>query len=223
MKDNNLLLRYSYFKNLSLQDFALLSERSKEILSVVDAQMMDLGSEDGQNVVTLELDKQSKLSQISFKYSTNYQMALVLAVIQKLLLHKSIEEISQFSFREFENFLRDQNDVTAFSGHLNEEFTKVFNEMKLFFIAEVYKLSLRSHLGLSQELREMDHDFSLVTLNRYGLAILKQLKLQLVYANEQEIVITGSKIGLSRIELETILYNVFKVFPKLQDLKVVAV
>lgn len=131
---------------------------------------------------------------------------------------KVLIELWKLTFREFENFLRDENHQPAFFEH-TEELEREFSKVKLSFLAS----------GHSQKLRDLQLHFkdwsslSLVLKNKMAQELCQKLGWHLIYAEESVLTIESPFSWASNDELTDFVDEALGGNLKKAAIKVVAV
>lgn len=132
-------------------------------------------------IFILTLDENDKVltAHHCFAKETSESHLLLAEVFCMLAQGKVLLKIGALTFREFENFLRDENHLPAFLEH-TEELEREFTELKLTFLAS----------GYSQKLGDLQiqfnnwHGLTLVGKNKIALVLCQKLGWHLIYAEE---------------------------------------
>ena len=131
---------------------------------------------------------------------------------------KVLFNLWSLSFREFENFLRDENHLPAFL-EITEELEGEFKKLKLTFLASGYFQKLRD---LQLHFKDW-HSLSLVMKNQISLGLCQKLGWHLIYAEESVLTIESSFSWATNDELTYFVDEALGGSLKIAEIKVVAV
>ena len=175
-----------------------------------------------------------KILTLHYKYKlVNEYDLLFLEALSRLGEGQTIEAINRLSFRETENFLRDENHQSTFLEESENLAQMSFKRVKNSLLEAFVKKKMQEKLPLDQaKLWNFSNwnDLIFVEKNRKVLAFLSQLNtlfpnegsLQLLLVEGQEITIKLNDFPLSLEVVELLMNNFFLKTEKKTSLKVVA-
>lgn len=143
----------------------------------------------------------------------------VLATFSK---NKSLKDLWQISYREIENFLRDENHL-PFSPEAQEDLEDIYIKTKLSLMADVLTSTHKEEfLGLKSSL-ELWEELSLVEKNKWSQAFLSTLSWELVFCERDILTVSGVFPGLKSSHLSFFVTQIFRGEGKVLPMKLVAV
>jgi hypothetical protein len=137
-------------------------------------------------------------------------------------LNRTISDLWKINYREFENFLRDENHLPAFAedATILEEF---FVKMKISLIASTINFRQKTKLALLKNGIFNWRNLSLVEKNIWSRDFLEVLGWTFIFCDEGTLTVANSPLFTTNESLELLLMKIFGVGELDFPLKVVAV
>ncbi|MDO9181447.1 MAG: hypothetical protein Q7U04_03520 [Bacteriovorax sp.] len=155
---------------------------------------------------------------------------LFLETLSRMLLGKDIYFLNRLSFRELENFLRDENHLPVFVNSTNiapeERFMAVKNSLLFsFLIKEILKNeTFKPPIKAWEEMSLVERNRQIISLFQVINKLFSLEKsLQLALAETEVISIIMNQFPIAIEVLEGLIHELFKSTQKISSLKVVAV
>ena len=165
-----------------------------------------------------------------FNQSCNIFEALLLETVSRMAIGRDISSLLRLSFRELENFLRDENHLPSFENLDNLSIEKSFKEVKNSLLVALLIKEMKKNennpalskawgqLNLVEKNLKMDA-FILLLNNLFPQG--KQL--QLALATSDEISIVMNDFPLEALLIEELAHELFGELEEISSFKVVAV
>lgn len=156
-----------------------ISKRVQRLLDQPEFFVNSINTLDKSFILTLDENDKILTAHHRFAKEASESHLLFAEVFCVLAPGKVLFNLWTLTFREFENFLRDENHLPAFLD-LGEELEMEFSELKLTFLASGYFQKLGN---LQLHFKDW-HSLTLVAKNKIALALCQKLGWRLIYAEE---------------------------------------
>lgn len=175
----------------------LLSKRALEILGNpkhLESSSANLDKKNQWNW-NLTLDKTDKILTLSYSNQSPHPFeSLFLETLSRLSIGKNLHQLIPISFREVENFLRDENHLPAFVDSDEKELEICYKKVKNSLLGELLFRKLKDNKDIFPQ-NNFWNELSFVEKNRRILALLFEL---------QKAFPKGKKLDLALVEGESI-------------------
>lgn len=186
---------------------------------------------------TLELDNYDKILTLNYgkieKVQEEVPLILFYEVLTILGRQRTFASLSMISFREVENFLRDENTTPAFQVSIDKQTSieSLFNEARMDLLANFAIKLLKKNPIEPEIFSPIWEKKTLVEKNQTSLLLTKKInnflppekKWEILLAEAEKISIKATSAQWNSSEYEGFLGPIWREFAGAEDIKVVAV
>ena len=166
----------------------------------------------------LSLDQSDKIMTLSHGYLAATVECLMIEGMASLLLGKHLKILWNLEFKEFENFLRDENHLPALFPP-NSIFIETFEKIT----AEIISESLKQAIINRPELQYPLNKSGLVSQNRWGKSFCRYIGHELILIEGDELILKKNPHGMREADIRFALSSINETRTNWPLLKVVAV
>ncbi|MBC7713137.1 MAG: hypothetical protein H7177_07345 [Rhizobacter sp.] len=170
----------------------------------------------------VELDSSDKILTVFHKLNSDTIELIFSEALAIFSRNRTENELWKINFREFENFLRDENHLPAFeesSELLEEKLIKI----KISLIACLIKKRMKADFAKLEEGISHWGNLNLTSRNIWAKDFLSVLGWELIFCNEDSLTVTKAPPGLANESLEFLFQKIFRQGVQGIPMKVVAV
>ncbi len=155
---------------------------SKRALSIIEN--LSFQNPNQTRTFDFSIGKNDKILTVHHNFDLNQDelSALLADVLCRLALDKTLKELWGLTFRELENFLRDENHRPAFNLHTDIAESE-FKKLKLIFLGFGYSFLLEGFKGQFLAWQEL----SLVEKNQLAVILCQKLNWEFIFADNSSI------------------------------------
>ena len=168
------------------------------------------------------IDDQDRIMTIIHGKNPEDMEFLLAEVVAKFSENKKITDVWKINFREIENFLRDENHLSAFVGD-PLEIESILNQIKASLIGFAFKSKVENEqMWIISQRKKWKH-LSLTAQNEWALALTKTLGWELIFCENNLLTVTKTPEAVDSEALSDLINTILRGEEIVAPMKVVAV